>query len=618
MQYQQNGFECNQLCRSISAADFDVPDQSSEEPHQISGYTDYEITPFNVHNYVDFHDLCDSGQLSQDDNEAAELVASAEQSNEKQTCEFDSQPVCNQEFFKMLDETLASKPREIYIELLIEKTNNCEETISMYRNILVNRARKSEKCPTGPLFTRRTTKMETSSKRYANDCSALQTFIDNNDPKVLTDIFAKRRTIIKSEPTELGTPLIGLNSVRIEIAELKSQMLELTATINNLKEEQIKYKSSIAKLEKEVTDLKTKQTVVDDKLAKNVMEAPKLQTDKANKIPSLFENIRHEQHDPVDSYQTRSKDYSANLLNSKNIDSDIRRSQNTENNPPKASNKGMKKDGVTYVEKVECNSKENTSQARIEQKNIVKDDLTNHRKEITEYEPESRKTDTRDHEANKTKDALKHVSNHQRTFENPKTRETKVGKDGLTFYYTDEGMPRFTRSKQFADSSERANPPPQSKINVHITNRHSEQTYRREEQYKAGSSNPYRKQTTINSNNTSCNAYESEKPIFESVVRRKTIRYYIGGISSDSNRAGLVQFMDEHGVKPVGVRMIDTNRGSLAAKITVYATDRYIIESDIWPKKMYCRQWYGKQRWGNKFDDRFSYWDTEDQQTDVD
>lgn len=179
-------------------------------------------------------------------------------------------------------------------------------------------------------------------------------------------------------------------------------------------------------------------------------------------------------------------------------------------------------------------------------------------------------------------------------------------------------MPRFTRSKQFADSSERANPPPQSKINVHITNRHSEQDYRREEQYKAGSSNPYKKQTNINANNTTCNAFESEKPIFESVVRRKTIRYYIGGISSDSNRAGLVQFMDEHGVKPVGVRMIDTNRGSLAAKITVYATDRHIIESDIWPRKMYCRQWYAKQRWNNKFNDRFSYWDTEDQQTDVD
>ena len=124
------------------------------------------------------------------------------------------------------------------------------------------------------------------------------------------------------------------------------------------------------------------------------------------------------------------------------------------------------------MEKVECNSKVNTSQAYIEQKNIVKDDLTNHRKEIIEYESELRKTDTRDHEANKTQDAVKHVTNHQRTFENSKTQETKCCKDGLTFYYTDEAMPRFTRSKQFADSSEQANPPPQSKINVHITKRH--------------------------------------------------------------------------------------------------------------------------------------------------
>ena len=37
------------------------------------------------------------------------------------------------------------------------------------------------------------------------------------------------------------------------------------------------------------------------------------------------------------------------------------------------------------MEKVERNSKENTSQAYTEQKNVVKDDLTNHRKEITEY-----------------------------------------------------------------------------------------------------------------------------------------------------------------------------------------------------------------------------------------
>ena len=53
---------------------------------------------------------------------------------------FDSQPICNQECFSKLDDALLKLPRELYIERLIEQENNCEETISMYRNILVNRA----------------------------------------------------------------------------------------------------------------------------------------------------------------------------------------------------------------------------------------------------------------------------------------------------------------------------------------------------------------------------------------------------------------------------------------------------------------------------------------------
>ena len=50
-------------------------------------------------------------------------------------------------------------------------------------------------------------------------------------------------------------------------------------------------------------------------------------------------------------------------------------------------------------------------------------------------------------------------------------------------------------------------------------------------------------------------------------------------------------------MEPVGVRIIQTTRGCLAAKITVYASDKYTIEADIWPKKVYCRRWYGKQSW---------------------
>ena len=92
--------------------------------------------------------------------------------------------------------------------------------------------------------------------------------------------------------------------------------------------------------------------------------------------------------------------------------------------------------------------------------------------------------------------------------------------------------------------------------------------------------------------------HSTEEPRFECIIRRKTIRYYIGNIGSKSNRTGLIQFLKEYGVEPVGVRIIETNRGHLSAKITVFAADKYTIESCIaWPKKTYCRRWYGNEQW---------------------
>ena len=157
---------------------------------------------------------------------------------------FDSQPIGNQEFFSKLDNILLNLPRELYIDRLIEQSNNCDETISMYRNILVNKARTSEKSPNGPLYARRITKVESSSKRYANDCYALQSFIDNDDPRALSETIAKRRITVKSEPNDtidLATPLGSISSaMKVELAELKSQVLELKGTVRMLKSEQNK------------------------------------------------------------------------------------------------------------------------------------------------------------------------------------------------------------------------------------------------------------------------------------------------------------------------------------------------------------------------------------------
>ena len=94
-------------------------------------------------------------------NVKSATIAEASNVNEHDT---DSQPICNQEFFTHIDQALEGEPRELYIESLIEKSNNCEETIAMYRSILPRRAKLSDKCPNGPMFSRHTIKHESTPK----------------------------------------------------------------------------------------------------------------------------------------------------------------------------------------------------------------------------------------------------------------------------------------------------------------------------------------------------------------------------------------------------------------------------------------------------------------------
>ena len=74
-------------------------------------------------------------------------------------------------------------------------------------------------------------------------------------------------------------------------------------------------------------------------------------------------------------------------------------------------------------------------------------------------------------------------------------------------------------------------------------------------------------------------AAQEEEAIFESVPSRRTQRYYVGGISKDSNKAGLLLFLKSKRIYPESVKLIDTNRGTIAAKLTVYKSDCEQIES---------------------------------------
>ena len=170
--------------------------QESYDAHEPAGEPSnalYDLIDLRDTDNMTYQNALQS-QLEQFENSQADQTLIPEEANiNNQLC--DSQPIPNQEFFTLLEQDLCNKPRDLFVDKLIEKTNNCEDTIATYRHILAKRARQSEKFPSGPLCTRRTTKLETCAKRYANDCFALQEFIYDDDPKHLTDVIAKRRTI---------------------------------------------------------------------------------------------------------------------------------------------------------------------------------------------------------------------------------------------------------------------------------------------------------------------------------------------------------------------------------------------------------------------------------------
>ena len=572
---------------------------------------------------------------------------------------YESQLMCNQEFFNKLDEALCNLLRELYTDRLIEQTNNCEDTISMYRNILAKRARQSEKCPNGPLYTRRTTKLETSSKRYANDCYAFQSFIDNDDPKVLNETIVKKRTTIKSEPYCPTTPNIDTSSTtKIEIAELKSQVLELKGTINTLKTEQTKDRTSISNLQKSVHDLLEDLNKTKKLLEKQTELTKTLQNNNAQ-TNSLFENIKRQNQKQKDDEEQQRPQIHDKTQASENIPKSvpvIEKTQNTNvQNEVQVRSKPIKPMNDKSIENktTKTNTNDSTDKSKAD---------SNGSKQVVQSENPSKKFDGNYAEA-LTGASIKEQAAAKSTASGSSSEEIKRfgAKRDLYLYYTTDGHPRFGRGAEqqvsetlsgdtinehsqttqtIEDESEIQYISPPKNIPVRYTNRNqgSDLTNKFETRKQPSSyqNRSTKFQTKSNRNfvsarqTTDANTFakelytdeqpafgqmEPEEPIFESVVRRKTIRYYIGNIGQKSNRAGLLSFLKEYGVEPVGARIIETHRGHLSAKITVYASDRYMLESGItWPKKMYCRRWYGMQQWNAKSDNTDQY--NEDYQND--
>ena len=90
---------------------------------------------------------------------------------------------------------------------------------------------------------------------------------------------------------------------------------------------------------------------------------------------------------------------------------------------------------------------------------------------------------------------------------------------------------------------------------------------------------------------------------FVGVTYKRRARFYLWGIGSESDREGILDYMEEQGIKVTHLVVFKPKspRARLSAKINVDYSQAHLLESeDFWPNGVKCRRWLSAQRWEEK------------------
>ncbi|CAG2248803.1 unnamed protein product [Mytilus edulis] len=144
-------------------------------------------------------------------------------------------------------------------------TNDIENTITWYRSILTSRAKSVQGCPTGKLYTRKSTSRSSSTLKYAKDCYILYMFI-NGDSSGIDEVFRKddsksvsdQSTVPNCNVIELRATL---QSALERISELERLETENQKTIKHMKTENNKLKTDL----ENVNDILSRHCVANER-----------------------------------------------------------------------------------------------------------------------------------------------------------------------------------------------------------------------------------------------------------------------------------------------------------------------------------------------------------------
>ena len=175
-------------------------------------------------------------------------------------------------FMKSLDNKLHDKPKDLYIDCLLDLTSSTEDVVLHYRQHLFANISEHEEHPLGLLKDRRTfTNGPSAAHKYADDCFTLQEYINGN----VCDIgkLLKRHTTSQSAsqfhltPARMPTKHVQKNSFDENLA-LKESIAQLHAEVSTLKATVSKSDENIQLLKQEFQYLRDELILCSETLSK--------------------------------------------------------------------------------------------------------------------------------------------------------------------------------------------------------------------------------------------------------------------------------------------------------------------------------------------------------------
>jgi predicted RecB family nuclease len=110
--------------------------------------------------------------------------------------------------------------------------------------------------------------------------------------------------------------------------------------------------------------------------------------------------------------------------------------------------------------------------------------------------------------------------------------------------------------------------------------------------------------------------HNDEDEIFRGVTYKRSVRYYMSGLTDDTTRAGIMAFLNRQGIKVTHIRVFESKYGKSpkSAKIHISPECVETLESDEFflPDGVRMRRWLSVKQWHQKWADR------EEQEEEVD